>query len=145
MVRSADHGCPAPWPLASGLRSSLPPVAARRAPPQDKRDLVETGTTATDAPTGGPAKGGTLFLLTNAEGWGHVDPQRAYTGEDLAFFGGTTMRALTAYKFSPDETEGTSLVPDMATDLGTASNGGADVELHAPRRPHLAGRLGSHL
>jgi peptide/nickel transport system substrate-binding protein len=34
------------------------------------------------------------------------------------------MRALTAYKFSADEAEGTSLVPDMATDLGTATNGG---------------------
>ena len=73
----------------------------------------------------GPQPGGTIYVLTQAEQWNHVDPQRAYTGEDLAFFGGTTMRALTAYKFSPDEKEGTSLVPDMATDLGTASNGGA--------------------
>ena len=86
------------------------------------------------AATGGPVvtanpdeakTGGTIYVLTQAEQWNHVDPQRAYTGEDLAFFGGTTMRALTAYKFSPDEKEGTSLVPDMATDLGTASNGGA--------------------
>ena len=34
------------------------------------------------------------------------------------------MRGLTAYKFSADPAEGTSLVPDMATDLGTATNGG---------------------
>jgi len=79
------------------------------------------------APTANPedAKtGGTIYVLTQSEQWNHVDPQRAYTGEDLAFFGGTTMRALTAYKFSADETEGTSLVPDMATDLGTATEEG---------------------
>jgi peptide/nickel transport system substrate-binding protein len=68
--------------------------------------------------------GGTIYVLTQNEQWNQVDPQRAYTGEDLAFFGGTTMRALTAYKFSADAAEGTSLVPDMATDLGTATNGG---------------------
>lgn len=72
----------------------------------------------------GPKPGGTIYVLTQAEQWNQVDPQRAYTGEDLAFFGGTTMRALTAYKFSADPTEGTSLVPDMATDLGTATDGG---------------------
>lgn len=81
---------------------------------------------ATTAPTtaAGPEKGGTIYVLTQNEQWNQVDPQRVYTGEDLAFMGGTTMRALTAYKFSADETEGTSLVPDMATDLGTATNGG---------------------
>jgi peptide/nickel transport system substrate-binding protein len=89
-----------------------------------------TGGPQASSPSGatqepGVQPGGTIYVLTQAEQWNHVDPQRAYTGEDLAFFGGTTMRALTAYKFSPDPTEGTSLVPDMATDLGTASNGGA--------------------
>src|SRR5215204_3289463 len=83
---------------------------------------TQPGTAAT--PDTGAKPGGTIFVLTQAEQWNHVDPQRAYTGEDLAFFGGTTMRALTAYKFSPDEAEGTSLVPDMATDLGTATEGG---------------------
>ena len=34
-------------------------------------------------------KGGTIYILTQAEGWNQVDPQRVYTGEDLAFFGGT--------------------------------------------------------
>jgi peptide/nickel transport system substrate-binding protein len=84
-----------------------------------------TPTTGGEAtPATGPKAGGTIYVLTQAEQWNHVDPQRAYTGEDLAFFGGTTMRALTAYKFSPDEKEGTSLVPDMATDLGTATDAG---------------------
>src|SRR3954468_211340 len=82
-----------------------------------------TGPAAT-VDTGGAKAGGTIFVLTQAEQWDQVDPQRVYTGEDLAFFGGTTMRALTAYKFSPDATEGTSLVPDMATDLGTATDAG---------------------
>src|SRR5439155_15380671 len=71
--------------------------------------------------TGGaaPTTGGTIYILTQAEQWDQIDPQRAYTGEDLAFFGGTIYRSLTAYKFSPDPKEGTSLVPDLATDLGT--------------------------
>ncbi len=59
-----------------------------------------------------------------AEQWNHVDPQRIYTGEDLAFFGATTMRSLTAFKVSADPVEGTTLVPDMATDLGTSTDGG---------------------
>lgn len=78
-------------------------------------------------PTTDPAlakKGGTIYILTQAEQWNHVDPQRVYTGEDLAFFGGTIMRSLTAYKFSADPVEGTSLQPDLATDLGTSSEGG---------------------
>jgi peptide/nickel transport system substrate-binding protein len=88
-----------------------------------------TGNTpvVTANPTLDPAvakKGGTIYVLTQNEQWNQVDPQRAYTGEDLAFFGGTTMRSLTAYKFSADAAEGTSLVPDMATDVGVASNGG---------------------
>jgi peptide/nickel transport system substrate-binding protein len=98
------------------------------------------GTTTSPAPgTGGPGattgpvvtqdpnlakKGGTIYVLTQSEQWNHVDPQRVYTGEDLAFFGGTIMRGLTSYKFSADPTEGTSLQPDLATDLGTSTEGG---------------------
>jgi len=40
------------------------------------------------APSGGQ-KGGTIYMLTQAEQFDQIDPQRAYTGEDLAFFGGT--------------------------------------------------------
>jgi len=81
------------------------------------------GTEPTDA-TGGPQAGGTLFLLTQAEGWSDVDPQRIYTGEDLAFFGGTIMRSLESYNFSADSDESNALTPDLATDLGTATDGG---------------------
>src|SRR5512141_1457996 len=66
----------------------------------------------------GPTKGGTIYILTQAEQFDQVDPQRAYTGEDLAFFGGTIYRSLTAYKFSEDPKEGTSVVADLATDTG---------------------------
>ena len=37
----------------------------------------------------GPTKGGTIYVLTQAEQWNQVDPQRAYTGEDMAFFSAT--------------------------------------------------------
>lgn len=62
--------------------------------------------------------GGTITMLTNAEQWQHVDPQRMYTGADIAFFTGYTTRTLTQYKYAPGA-EGTTIVPDMATDLGT--------------------------
>jgi len=71
------------------------------------------------APTAGPTAGGTITILTQAEQFDQVDPQRAYTGEDLAFFGATIYRSLVAYKYSADKVEGVSIVPDLATDLGT--------------------------
>jgi peptide/nickel transport system substrate-binding protein len=74
--------------------------------------------------TGTPTAGGKISYLTNAEQFDKVDPQRIYTGEDLAFFSGTIFRTLTAYKFSKDPAEGTTIVPDLATDLGTQTNGG---------------------
>lgn len=72
----------------------------------------------------GPQPGGTIYVLTQAEQWDQVDPQRVYTGEDLAFFGGLTMRSLISYVYSADPKQGTSITPDMATDLGTATDGG---------------------
>ena len=72
---------------------------------------------------GAATKGGTIYYLSNADQFDKVDPQRVYTGEDLAFFSGTIFRTLTAYKFSHDAKEGTSVVPDLATDTGTATNG----------------------
>ena len=81
------------------------------------------GTTGSGQPSGSsgaaPTSGGTIYLLSQNEQWDQIDPQRAYTGEDLAFFGGTIYRGLTSYKFSADAKEGTSIVPDMATDTGT--------------------------
>jgi peptide/nickel transport system substrate-binding protein len=80
----------------------------------------------TDAPSPSPAgrTGGTIYLLTQAEQLNHIDPQRMYTGEDVAFLGATIYRSLETYDLSPDPVEGSTLVPDLATDLGTASDGG---------------------
>jgi peptide/nickel transport system substrate-binding protein len=69
-------------------------------------------------------KGGTLTILTNAEQFNHLDPQRNYTGEDLAFSSAYFARTLTAYKISPDGTKSGELVGDLATDTGKASDGG---------------------
>jgi peptide/nickel transport system substrate-binding protein len=79
---------------------------------------TSTGPSGSAAASGGQA-GGTIFILSQAEQWDQVDPQRVYTGEDLAFFGATIYRSLVSYKYSPDPVEGTSIVPDLATDLGT--------------------------
>jgi peptide/nickel transport system substrate-binding protein len=61
--------------------------------------------------TGDAANGGVSFQ--------DMDPQRIYTGEDIAFFSATIMRSLTAYKYSTDPSEATTIVPDAATDTGT--------------------------
>ncbi len=74
------------------------------------------------APSSGPQAGGTIYLLNGNDQFNHVDPQRAYTGEDLAFFGSTIYRSLVGYTFSADEQEWTTLVPDLATDLGTPND-----------------------
>jgi len=78
------------------------------------------------SPTGGAQKGGTIYILSQNEQFDQVDPQRAYTGEDLAFFGGTIYRSLESYVYDPDPTKGTGLAPDLATYLGTPANGGKD-------------------
>ena len=68
---------------------------------------------------GEPAKGGTLTFLTVQEQFDHIDPQRIYTGEDLAFWGGYVTRTLTSFKLSADEADANELVADLATDTGT--------------------------
>jgi peptide/nickel transport system substrate-binding protein len=68
---------------------------------------------------GGAQKGGTLTFLTLQDQFTHLDPQRNYTGEDLAFAGGYLHRTLTAYAYSKDSSEAGELVGDLATDTGT--------------------------
>jgi peptide/nickel transport system substrate-binding protein len=85
---------------------------------------ASTGTGESAVPSTGPTKGGTIYLLTQANNWVDVDPQRIYTGEDLAFFHGTIYRALESYVYSADPVEGTKLAADLATDLGTSTDGG---------------------
>jgi peptide/nickel transport system substrate-binding protein len=80
----------------------------------------------TDTPKGGASggqKGGTLTFLDSAKEFNHIDPQRNYTGEDLAFFGGYMHRSLTAYNLTPDGEKANGIVGDLATDTGKSSNG----------------------
>ena len=69
-------------------------------------------------------KGGTLTFLTTQEQIAHLDPQRNYTGEDLALSSAYLTRTLTAYKVSKDGTEAGTLVPDLATDTGKPTDEG---------------------
>ena len=64
--------------------------------------------------------GGTVYILTQGEGITHLDPQRNYTGSDLAFAASTMHRTLTSYKYA-DGGEGSEITADLATDVGTAS------------------------
>lgn len=70
---------------------------------------------------GKPVKGGTLTFLTISDQIAHLDPQRNYTGEDLAFASAYLNRTLTSFKYSTDPTEANTLVGDLATDTGTPS------------------------
>ena len=67
-------------------------------------------------------QGGTLTNLQTGDGFLHVDPQRVYTGEDLAFFSAYITRTLTQFTLSSDPVEASELVPDLATDTGTAND-----------------------
>lgn len=51
-----------------------------------------------------------------------MDPQRAYTGEDMAFFKATIERDLTGYTYSDDPAVASGLQADTATDTGTHSD-----------------------
>ncbi|HEX7187462.1 MAG TPA: ABC transporter substrate-binding protein [Actinomycetes bacterium] len=81
-----------------------------------------------NAAAGEPVKGGTLTMLSLNQEFTDLDPQRAYTGEDLSFLNAYLTRGLTSYKVSRDEAEQSTLVPDLATDTGTPLNGGEDWE-----------------
>jgi peptide/nickel transport system substrate-binding protein len=72
-----------------------------------------------EAGGGEPQAGGTLTFLTLQEQINHLDPQRNYAGEDLAFASGYLHRSLNVYAYSADEEEATQLVADLATDTGT--------------------------
>lgn len=73
---------------------------------------------------GKASKGGTLTLLTQSAQLLHLDPQRNYTGEDLAFASGYLHRTLTSYALSPDADAAGQLVADLATDTGMSSENG---------------------
>ncbi|WP_067431964.1 ABC transporter substrate-binding protein [Nocardioides jensenii] len=68
-------------------------------------------------------KGGTLNYLQSFL-YESSDPQRIYYGVQLAQWRRTVYRGLVAFPMSEDPVEGTTPVADLATDTGTASEGG---------------------
>jgi len=79
------------------------------------------GVNSASAATAKPVTGGTLYFYTHAEQFPNLDPQRIYTGRDIALLGSYLMRTLVSYKPVPGK-DGASLVADMATNTGVPSN-----------------------
>jgi len=77
--------------------------------------------TSSSGSSGAGTKGGTLYILTLDSQFLHLDPQRNYTGEDLAFASGYITRTLNAYTFAQGQ-DGWKITPDLATDTGTATD-----------------------
>lgn len=77
--------------------------------------------TASSANAASVKTGGTLYFITHAEQFDHVDPARVYTGRDIAFFNSYLYRNLVSYK-PVAGAAGSSLVPDLATNTGVPSN-----------------------
>jgi peptide/nickel transport system substrate-binding protein len=70
---------------------------------------------------GTPVKGGTLTILSSQD-FSHLDPARNWVVGDMDFGTRLLYRTLVTYKAAPGS-EGGELVPDLAVDLGTPSNG----------------------
>jgi peptide/nickel transport system substrate-binding protein len=101
--------------------TTAPPVTTAPGTSSQPSTAPQSTAPQSEAPKGSP--GGTIYLLTSAEQFNRVDPQRAYTGEDMALFSATIFRSLTAYTYSPDNAAASKLVADLATDTGTPSDG----------------------
>jgi peptide/nickel transport system substrate-binding protein len=107
--------------LAVGVTSSLV-LAACGGPAQTGAPSTggpATGAPGTAAPTEASKAGGRVYLLSFNEEFDDIDPQRIYTGEDLAFFGATIMRSLTSFVYSEDPAVANTVTGDLATDTGT--------------------------
>ncbi|WP_088287088.1 ABC transporter substrate-binding protein [Kineosporia sp. A_224] len=77
-----------------------------------------TGGETASSGSGDSKAGGTLNVFSGGDKIAHLDPQRNYTGVDLAFAGTFLHRSLTTYATGEGEA-GTKIVPDLATDTGT--------------------------
>ncbi|MEU2873232.1 ABC transporter substrate-binding protein [Streptomyces olivoreticuli] len=66
-----------------------------------------------------PHKGGTLTVLSDQD-FTHLDPARNWVMNDMDFGTRLLYRTLVTYRAAPGS-QGSRLVPDLATDLGTAS------------------------
>lgn len=73
------------------------------------------------APIPGAKTGGTLTVISNS-GATTMDPSEAYYTNTVSILSGLVIRSLTQYVYDP-KTKDMILVPDLATDLGTPSNG----------------------
>jgi len=80
----------------------------------------------TTSSTAAGAKGGTLYVLTAGDDILHLDPQRNYTGEDMAFASAFLTRTLTQYTYNASPTKASVVIGDGATTAGKALNGGKD-------------------
>jgi peptide/nickel transport system substrate-binding protein len=140
MVRTQGRNMRA---LALGVTTVMLLAACQgtQASPTPGASSTPVATTTGATPTGTPVvtnppeptatpenrSGGTLFILaptdlSNAgEGIQDLDPQRTYTGEDLALLGAYINRTLNGYVYSDDPAAASALVADAATDTGTAS------------------------
>ena len=85
--------------------------------------VASCGSSSSGGSSGTPTKGGTVRILSIGEQITHLDPQRNYTGADMAFAVSTMHRTLTSYKYAEGD-EGSEITPDLATDTGTVTNGG---------------------
>ncbi|MFM6841478.1 MAG: ABC transporter substrate-binding protein, partial [Candidatus Planktophila sp.] len=86
--------------------------------------ILAVGTVATGAAANAaekPVTGGTLYFITHAEQFDHIDPARVYTGRDIAFLNSFLYRNLVSYK-PVAGSAGSSLVADLATNTGVPSN-----------------------
>lgn len=72
--------------------------------------------------SGTPAKGGTLTILSNQD-FSHLDPTRNWTMPQMDFGIRLLYRTLTTFKAEPGA-KASEIVPDLATDLGTPTEGG---------------------
>ncbi|MEX0172709.1 ABC transporter substrate-binding protein [Streptomyces sp. LMG1-1-1.1] len=86
------------------------------------RDRRNPATSTNGSVLGGtPQKGGTLTVLSNQD-FSHLDPARNWVMPDMDFGTRLLYRTLVTYSAKPGA-KGSELVPDLAEDLGTPSNG----------------------
>lgn len=74
--------------------------------------------------TAAGTQGGTLYVLTSQDDIAHLDPQRNYTGEDMAFADAYLYRPLTGYKYSSNAVTANTVIGDGSTGA-IKKNGGA--------------------
>ena len=89
--------------------------------------------------------GGTLYYLTGPRLVEHWDPQRMYIGRDLSTPNRLFYRGLVTFPVTEDPVEGTTPVPDLATDTGTAIRRRQDLGVHAQGRREVGGRQAHHV